>query len=405
MAPRLQRAILLKELEKGRSMPDRLAGWRVRGRSAAFVAGCVMLAIFAQSTSSAAPDGRILSDSSQTGVLTKKPTPLQRIAGSLVAAGAPGAIVYVRTPNGARYATAGLAQIEPRVLMNLVDHYRIGSVTKTFVATAVLQLVAQGKLRLDDSVDRWLPGVVPSGAAITLRMLLNHTSGLYNLADDPELLAQVTANLGREWAPEELLPFALSHPPLFAPGSASAYSNTGYVLLGLVVEKVTSKPLPQVLREQLFEPLHLQGTSFPSVIAMPSPAAHGYWAPSGKLVDLTPIFNPSAAYAAGQMVSTVSDLSRFFGALLGGRVLPASLLRQMKPAAVVPKSGWVAGLGLLATRTPCGTAFGHGGDILGWHNEALATANGRRVAVVMVNYAPARLEGRFAAAPAALCSK
>jgi D-alanyl-D-alanine carboxypeptidase len=331
-------------------------------------------------------------------------TELQRIAASLVAAGAPGAVVYVRTPRGVRTAVAGFARLRPAVRMRVADHYRIGSVTKTFVATAVLQLVAEGKLSLDEPVDRVLPGVVPNGAAITLRMLLNHTSGLYNFSDDPELVADVTANPSREWNPRELLAVAFSHPPLFAPGSAHAYNNTGYVLLGLTVEAVTGRPLGEVLRARIFAPLHLSGTSFPRSIAMPAPLAHGYWAPQGALVDLTSIFNFSAAYAAGQMVSTVRDLSTFFGALLQGRLLPARLLQQMK-ALPAPKSGWIAGLGLLTTRTRCGTAFGHGGDAVGWHDEVLATGDGRRVAVVMVNYDPARLEGRFAAAPAALCSK
>jgi D-alanyl-D-alanine carboxypeptidase len=339
---------------------------------------------------------------SAIGVAAKKPVELQRIARSLVAAGAPGAIVYVRTPNGVRSATAGFARLQPRVPMRVAVHYRIASVTKTLVATVVLQLAGAGKVSLDDPVERWLAGLVPNGAAITLRMLLNHTSGLYDIADDPTLRAEFAANPTRQWTPREVLRFALSHPPLFPPGSSYAYSNTGYVLLGLVIEAATGKPLDEVLRERLVQPLRLRATSFPSGTGLPEPAAHGYELRDGRFVELT--YNPSIAWGTGHIVSSVADLSTFFAGLMKSRLFPAALLKQMK-AGPAPKTGWIAGLGLLTTRTPCGVAYGHGGDIPGWHDEVLATANGRRVAVVMVNYAPARLEGRFAAAPAALCSQ
>jgi D-alanyl-D-alanine carboxypeptidase len=378
---------------------------------AALASGLLAVAVPGQSSSSSAP--RIADSSARSvagtrqpsstiGVAAQKPTKLQRIARSLVAAGAPGAIVYVRTPNGVRSATAGFARLHPRVPMRAVVHYRIASVTKTFVATVVLQLAGQGKVSLDDPVERWLPGLVPNGAAITVRMLLNHTSGLYDIADDPALLAEFAQNPTRQWTPREVLRFALSQPPLSAPGSSSAYSNTGYILLGLVIEAVTGEPLDQVLGERLVQPLRLRATSFPSGTGLPEPAAHGYELRDGRFIEL--IYNPSIAWGTGHIVSNVADLSTFFAALLKGRLLPAALLKQMK-AGPAPKTGWIAGLGLLTTRTPCGTAYGHGGDIDGWHDEVLATANGRRVAVVMVNYAPARLHGRFAAAPAALCSQ
>lgn len=356
---------------------------------ASVAAGVLAVAVPTQGSSSAAPTA-------------KKPTALQRIARSLVAAGAPGAVVYVRTPTGVRSATAGFASLQPRVPMRVAVHYRIASVTKTFVATVVLQLAGQGKVSLDDPVDRWLPGLVPNGAAITLRMLLNHTGGLYDVADDPTLRAEFAEHPTRQWTPREVLRFALSHPPLFPPGSSYAYSNTGYMLLGLVIEAVTGEPLDRVLGERLVQPLRLRATSFPSGTGLPEPAAYGYDLRDGRFVELT--YNPSIAWATGHIISNVADLSTFFAALMKSRLFPAALLKQMK-AGPAPKTGWIAGLGLLTTRTPCGVAYGHGGDIPGWHDEVLATANGSRVAVVMVNNAPARLEGRFAAAPAALCAR
>lgn len=347
------------------------------------------------------PSGATREPRSSTDAPAKRPTKLQQIARSLVAAGAPGAIVYVRTPNGVRTATAGFGRLQPRVPMRVAVHYRIASVTKTFVATAVLQLAGVAKVSLDDPVERWLPGLVPNGAAITLRMLLNHTSGLYDLANDSALLTEFAEHPMRQWTPREVLRFALSHPPVFPPGSSYAYSNTGYVLLGLVIEAVTGKPLDEVLTERLVQPLRLRATSFPRGSDLPEPAARGYELRDGRFVELT--YNPSIAWGTGHIVSSVADLATFFTALMKSRLFPAALLKEMK-AGPAPKTGWIAGLGLLTTRTPCGVAYGHGGDIPGWHDEVLASADGRRVAVVMVNYAPARLEGRFVAAPAALCS-
>src|SRR5512132_2189143 len=228
---------------------------------AALAAGLLAVAVPRQGSSSSAP--RIADSSARSvagtagtrqpsspiGVAAEKPSKLQRIARSLVAAGAPGAVVYARTPNGVRSASAGFARLQPRVPMRVAVHYRIASVTKTLVATVVLQLAGAGKVSLEDSVERWLPGLVPNGAAISLRMLLKHTGGLYDIADDPTLLAEFAANPTRQWTPREVLRFALSHPPLFPPGSSYAYSNTGYVLLGLVIEAVTGKPLDHVLGE------------------------------------------------------------------------------------------------------------------------------------------------------------
>jgi D-alanyl-D-alanine carboxypeptidase len=383
---------------------------RARLQTAAATAGIAALALCAAG-SSPSPANQIPWSASvgggayltaPAGVSAPKPT-LQRVVRSLVAARAPGAVAFVRTPTRARSAAAGVASFEPRVAMRAADRYRIASVTKTFVATVVLQLVAEGKLRLADPVERWLPRVVPNGAAITIRQLLNHTSGLFEYTRDEQAVAAVVANPGRSWTPRELLAVAFSHPPLFAPGSDWAYSNTNYVVLGLVVEAVTGKPVEQVLAERLFEPLGLRATSFPSGLPVPEPFAHGYGVFQGTLLDLTPLLNPSWAYASGQMVSNAADVTTFFAALLRGRLLPAALLSQMKSFTLT--SG-TYGLGLQSFFTRCGTAFGHGGDFIGWQNIVLASANGRRVAVVMVNIDATRVSGPrlIAAAISALCS-
>jgi D-alanyl-D-alanine carboxypeptidase len=332
---------------------------------------------------------------------------LQRIVRGLVAAGAPGALAVVRAPDGTRRAAAGLAAISPRVRMRVTDRYRIASVTKTFVATVVLQLASEGRLALTDSVDRWLPGLVPGGEAITLRQLLNHTSGLFDYDGDPAWIEARVADPGREWRPRELVAVATSHPPLFAPGTSWSYSNTNYVLLGLVVEAVTGSDLGVELRDRIVRRLGLVSTSYPTGTAIEGAAAHGYVGsgsglpiPTGVLIDATRLLSPSA-WGAGQLVSNADDLTRFLAALLKGRLLPAARLNDMKT--LVPTASY--GLGVRSAATSCGRAYGHNGDVPGYRNVVWGLGNGRRVAAIMVNvdttHVPwSRLE---AAARTALC--
>src|SRR5436190_384053 len=192
---------------------------------------------------------------------TPKRANLASIARELVKSGAPGAVVYVRTPAGARAGVAGYANRSAHVSMRASDRYRIASVTKAFVSVVALQLEAEGKLDIDDPVAKYLPGVVPNGSAISLRELMNHTSGLFNYTDDAAFVSDPITNFSRPWTPQELLALAFAHPPNFAHGTNWSYSNTNYIVLGLVVEAVTGKPLGQVLQERLFTPLALTPTA------------------------------------------------------------------------------------------------------------------------------------------------
>jgi D-alanyl-D-alanine carboxypeptidase len=334
---------------------------------------------------------------------------LQRLVAQLVHDGAPGALAAVRTPTGVRRAAGGLAELDPRVAMKTNDHFRIASVTKTFVATIVLQLAAEGGLGLDDSVERWLPGLVPDGRSIALRELLDHTSGLYNYTDDPGFVAARIADPGREWSPRELVAVATSHPPKFPPGTGWWYSNTNYVLLGLVIEAVTGRTLADELRTRIFEPLRLAATSFPTGTAMDVPFAHAYFVsrpplpfPAGTLVDISTTVSPSATWAAGQIVSTADDVTRFFAALMRGRLLPRRELSEMKTT--IAPYGY--GLGLRTAYTRCGKAYGHEGDFVAYRTIVWATSNGRRVAAMMVNVDDTRVswDELEAAGEAALCS-
>jgi D-alanyl-D-alanine carboxypeptidase len=309
---------------------------------------------------------------------------LGQIARDLVRAGAPGAIVYVRTPTAARAGTAGYADRVAHVSMRAADRYRIASVTKAFVSVVVLQLEAEGELDIDDPVENYLPGLVPNGSAITLRELLNHTSGLFDYTGDQAFFNAVLSNPSRVWTPRELLAYAFSHPALFAPGSNWSYSNTNYILLGLVVEEVTGKPLAQSLQERIFVPLALTSTSFPLTIDIDATFVHGYvqLLPGAPVTDVTPVLSPSWAWAAGGIVSNARDVTTFYRGLLTGKLLPSAQLKEMEqPAAIAGTYG----LGISTGITTCGRAFGHDGDFTAWRNEVVATANGRRQAVVMVN--------------------
>jgi D-alanyl-D-alanine carboxypeptidase len=312
---------------------------------------------------------------------------LQLALDQLVAAGAPGAIALVRDGNQTIRLTSGYADLKTKRPMRADDRFRVGSATKAFVATVVLQLVGEEKLRLGDTVERWLPNVVPNGERITVRQLLNHTSGLFDYAEDPRVLGPKLSRIPtRVWAPLELVAIGTSHPPLFAPGARWAYSNTNYFLLGLIVEAATGQPLEAQLRKRIFARLHLRGTSFDTKPRIAGRYAHGYESVGGSRLRDVGAISPTLYGAAGAIVSTADDLARFFRELLRGRLLRPELLRAMQTTvAVTPFQQY--GLGLYRNRTPCGGGpfWGHGGGAPGYSTEALMRQDGRRQLVLLVN--------------------
>jgi D-alanyl-D-alanine carboxypeptidase len=311
---------------------------------------------------------------------------LPQIVRQLTRDGAPGALAVVRTPAGSTRAEAGLARRRPRTAMAAGDRFRVASITKTFVATVVLQLVAEQRIGLDDSVERWLPGLVPNGSAITVRRLLDHTSGLSDYETDRRFVKAVLAHPRRAWPPRTLVEIATAHPPLFAPGRGWSYSNTNYILLGLVVEAATGTTIEREVERRVFDPLTLAQTAFPRTPKLPGRHAHGYIGHATlprlrSLVDATSAVTPSIAWAAGAIVSDGDDLTRFFAKLLGGRLLPAPLLAAMK----TPAPGLSYGLGLMVVDTWCGPAYGHVGVAAGYRTVVYARPDGSRVALVMIN--------------------
>jgi D-alanyl-D-alanine carboxypeptidase len=316
---------------------------------------------------------------------------------AVVDAGATGAIGLVDDGDVSAVAV-GAARLDPRRPLRVGDEVRVGSITKTVIATITLQLVEEGRLRLIDTVERWLPGMVPNGAAITIRMLLNHTSGIFDYVEDPDWFAAVLANPYRYWSPQELVAVGTAHPPLFPPGQGLAYSNTAYILIGLVLEEVTGQPVQDLVTQRVVRPLRLHGTFFATSARFRGPYAHGYFPPSltgDGYVD-TSSWPPSFAWTAGALVSTAPDLSRFYQALLSGRLLSPTLLDEMTTTVTDPAfPGLGSGLGIFSFETPCGTVWGHEGGIPGYKSFALNDRSGTRSAVVLV---PTELDEAIGAA-------
>ena len=321
---------------------------------------------------------------------------LQSRLDALVTGGAPGAILLVRSEHGRKQLTAGVADLATGRPIHPGDRYRIASLAKTYVSTVVLQLVGEGKLRLGDSVEKWLPGLVPNGENIRIRHLLGHTSGLFDFENDPRLLAPYFGgNLSYYWSPLERLALATSHEPLYPPGETTkaTYSNTNYTVAGLIIEKVTGKSLESQLRRRIFEPLRLNATTHPDrETTIEGRHARGYF-PLGPppLVDVTE-FSPSITGAGGATVSTVRDVARFYRALLKGRLLRPRLLRAMKRTLPIDSDlPSRYGLGLAKYPTPCGKAWGHSGAFPGYLTYTFSSQNGRRQMVLMVNVDPSAL--------------
>jgi D-alanyl-D-alanine carboxypeptidase len=340
---------------------------------------------------------------------------LQQDVDALVAAGAPGVILLVRNGNQATRLTGGLGEIATKTPMNAADRYRIASLTKSYVAAVVLQLVGEGKLRLSDTVERWLPGVVPNGGKITIRELLNHTSGLQDHELDPVVLEPYLAgDLAYYWSPLRLIGIAVSHAPRFPPGATklSDYSSTNYLIAGLIVQRATGNDIGTELKRRIFQPLHLSATSYPTrTTQLPTPYAHGYFIlDQPPLTDLS-AFSPSISGAAGAIVSTVDDVAGFYRALLSGRLLKPAQLATMKTTLAETKGDLHQRMGYGLERFPasCGAAWGHSGSFPGYWGHAWSSANGKRQAVLMVNIDPSAVDAPARAAfykllDAAYCS-
>jgi D-alanyl-D-alanine carboxypeptidase len=276
---------------------------------------------------------------------------------------------------------------------------RLASVSKAYSGAVALALVSCGALALDDTIGERLPGLPAAWAPVTLRQLLNHTSGLPNYTTSKGLLARLQADPHGFLSHRQLIEFVAADPLAFPPGSAYAYSNTDNVVIALMAEAATGRTYERLLRDRVFSPLGLTRTSLPSGFRLPRPFVHGYDIELPKPPeDISTALSMSGVWASGGMVSTPFELNRFMRAYAGGRLFGArprsQQLRFVKGSSDPPGPGTnAAGLGIFRYRTRCGTIFGHTGSFPGYTQFAAATRNGRRSATVSVNEQLSLVEG------------
>ncbi|MBZ6202397.1 beta-lactamase family protein [Streptomyces olivaceus] len=341
-------------------------------------------------------------------------TRLQEILDRLTTVdGGPGALLDVRDRRGGAVLTSGVADVRSGRPVHPESRFRIGSATKMFTATVLLQLVGEGRVDLDAKVERHLPGVVRGhgndGRRVTVRQLLQHTAGLPDFLDHLKPQEIVRDPLAHRDA-RDLVETALAHPPVFEPGTGWDYSNTGYLLIGMIIEEVTGHPYGDEIRRRVVRPLRLRETSVPGEspdIPRPHPRGYAHTGENAPLLDITRI-NPAVGGAAGEVVSSGGDMNRFLAALLDGRLLHPAQLREMTTTRPTGGTdGRAYGLGLESKPLPCGGRYwGHTGDFLGFETASGATAGGRQ-ATAMVNAGPggsdAQSDGIGAALETALC--
>ncbi|MBU2663726.1 beta-lactamase family protein [Actinoplanes bogorensis] len=344
-------------------------------------------------------------------------TSLAALADREVRSGAPGVVIRIDNGSGRTIEVARQASwTRADHRLSVDDQFRMASNTKVMVATLVMQLVAERRVRLDDPVARWLPGALADGRRITVRMLLNHTSGLPDyLVDveearfDTEVLRAVTGEQPRDYTPQQLLDIAARYPAKGAPGERFSYSDTNYIALGMILEQATGKSLPVLLRDRIVRPLGLRDTYFatdgrsrdgnrlargyepdgahlaPLLEQFGAPAGTAFAGPTRhEHTDVTGL-SPSWAWAAGAVVSTPRDFTRFLSALFSGRLLPAAQLAQMRVTVEDPAGDGSMryGLGVMEYTNSCGTVWGHTGGIPGYGSQNYTDSTGRRTMTVV----------------------
>ena len=305
------------------------------------------------------------------------------IQGVMSTQNVPGVNVGVYAPGGKLYENSyGVADIQTNEPMDPADTVRIASISKTFTAVAVLRLIDKKKLRLTDKLNKYVKGV-PNGDQINIRKLLGMTGGIYDFTRDDQFNTAFSANpLLPGWQPGDVLEILDVHPPDFAPGEMVSYSDSNYILLGMIIEKVTGKPVGKVI-DRLARDAGLDRTEFPLDADLPAPFAHGYYAGddgTGTLQDYSAV-NPDVAWTAGNMLSTLADLKRWDKLLATGKLLSDRLFArqtQFRPIANAggPSIGYGLGMFKLADW------IGHNGAIYGF-NTAMFYLPGQNARIVI----------------------
>ena len=395
---------------------------RAAGRRTAVVATATLLALIGAACSTpSGPPSAPTSTAAPSGSTTTAPTSalktidkaalqamVDQTADELLI---PGCLVMLRTPQGEFVAASGTTKLGANTLPAADTHFRIASITKTMTSAATLLLAQEGKLSLDDPVTKYVPGV-PNGDNISIAQLLEMRSGLYSFTDSPAITTSLDNDPTRVWKPQQLLDIAFAQPPNFAPGADYEYSNTNYVLLGLIVEKLDGKPIATVFEERFFKPLGMKDTLFPAAAsnAIPEPFTHGYlYGGSSTMMYGTPPYTPAMAaearagtlqpkdytdvnlsfsFAAGAVISTAADLATWIKALSGGKVFNAEYQRIWQNSAKIinptnPYNWYGYGIGQL--RWGKHVIDLHGGQTPGYNSEALHDPDADMTLVIWSN--------------------
>ncbi len=311
--------------------------------------------------------------------------------------GVPGVIVGVWVPGKGEWISCkGVGDIKTGMEPTIYDHVRIASITKTFTATVILQLADEKRLKLTDTLDVYDLGVtVPNRDKITLRNLLNMTSGLFNYTNDENFWSIFLAAPTAAWTPKQLVDMSIAHGVVAPPGQDYDYNNTNYVLLGMIIEKLTGNPVGTEIKNRIIDKLGLQNTSFPATAEMPVPFMHGYMPDtaaggdtSGPAVIDMSVESPTPFFTAGGMISDLMDIKTWLQALASGMLLSPDMHKEQLSFTAPNTSSY--GLGVMNG----GIFIGHSGEIIGYNSSAYTQAGGNGATIIVfINRYPSKREG------------
>ncbi len=360
-----------------------------RNRFLIIVPVLVLLVFMAAGGSSCGTRGEPAFSKSMQGQLDKV------LTGAMAKYGIPGAIVGLWVPGKGQWVVArGKADVKTGKAPGVTDKVRMGSISKSVTATVVLQLADEGKLGLDDKLSRY-EAWVPNAEGIAVRQLLNMTSGLYNYTDDSTFWDKLMRNPTTPWTPRELVDIALAHPPAFPPGQGYKYCNTNYILLGMIIEKVSGRTAGEEITTRVIDKLGLKNSSFPDGPDIPTPHMNGYMSLTdnsatdiNKLADVS-VMTPTGYWTAGAVISNLDDMKVWAKALADGSLISKEM--QKHRLTFMPEDNPQYGLGIM---TASGTGFvGHSGEVLGFNCSMYCDAASGNTVIVLLNRYPSQVEG------------
>jgi D-alanyl-D-alanine carboxypeptidase len=304
---------------------------------------------------------------------------LEALADQLVATGVPGVAVVIQAGDQTVKIARGVEDTATAAPLTTGHHFRLGSVAKSLLASVTLQLVDEGKLSLGDSIESLLPGMVKHNSDATVEQLLRLQSGIFDHAHDPRYLAPYLAgDFGFTYTPEGLLALSNDHPAEFAPGARFDYSNTNYVVIGLIIQKLTGLPLAEAIARRITGPLGMSESSMRLDSVMDAPFAHGYLVGMGPAIDVTGI-SASSEFGHGNLVSTAGDVNKFYAALVAGQVVkPAYLKAMFTPDPTIATNYGIGVWTIKNLPESCGAWIGHDAATAGYDTSNYARLDGRR---------------------------